>query len=111
MEKKPNYSFWFLNNHGYISYIYGKEVVRTLKGEKCHFIRTFDINQEYPCHWAKKELSEEEKATFVEQYNTMLKEDYEFQKEKHPEDKYDFTPMTFGEIIEHIENNQKHQKK
>lgn len=106
-----NYDFYFIDRHGFISYIYGKEVVRTFNGAERHFIRAWDSKTEYPLHWAKKELSEGEKTTFVKQYNDMLKEDYEFQRAKHPEDEYVFTPMTFDEIVDYIQDSQKHRAK
>lgn len=95
----------FINVHGSWRYADGHFVKRTIKGIVKTFFRD-NSGEEYPEHWTRETLSEQEKAEFVAQWNESHQARCKAQIAIHPEDKdvLGYKPMSFGEIIELYKN-------
>lgn len=95
--------FMFINVHGSWRYERGHFVKRISHGgvERI-FFRTTE-HQEYPKHWVKKQLTEQEKIKFAAQWNDTYKERCGMQTLIHPEDSdtlLPYKPLAFEKIIE-----------
>ena len=68
----------------------GREMFRSASGETYEAYRTVKLD----------EISFEQKEQFVNNYNRIMTDDYDFQQAKDPNDEMKFRPYTFDEIIE-----------
>jgi hypothetical protein len=92
----------FVNVHGSWRYADGHFVQRPNKGIVKTFFRDNSSGEEFPEHWTRKTLSEQEKAEFVAQWNESHQARCKAQIAIHPEDKdvlVGYKPMSFDEII------------
>lgn len=68
----------------------GREMFRSASGETYEAYRTIKL----------QEISSKQKEQFANDYNRIMKDDYDFQQAKGPNNEMNFRPYTFEEIIE-----------
>lgn len=100
--------FMFINVHGLWHYKRGHFVKRISHGGVERIFFRTEERQEYPKHWVKEQLTEQEEIEFVNQWNNTHKERCRMQTVIHPEDSdalLPYKPLTFEEIIKIFRDN------